>query len=106
MSTDTPKGDSLFDAKGNPQGDPLAHLILRLAATPEGVTPTDVAKAHFAAHRKPKDPEDAWRRYMKPVKQQMLALARAGRIDLLRKGVPVPLEEAKGIIRMRLRAQD
>lgn len=95
--------DTLFDAEGRPKGDPIAHLILRMADCDDGVTPTDVAQNHFAAHRKPKDPDDGWRRYMKPVKQQMLALARAGRIDLLRKGVPVPLDEAKGIIRMRLR---
>ncbi len=96
--------DTLFDADGRPKGDPIAHQILRMADRPDGVTPTDVARAYFAAHRKPKDPDDGWRRYMNPVKQQMLALARAGRLDLLRKGEPVPLDEAKGIIRMRTRA--
>lgn len=97
--------DTLFDDEGRPKGDPIAHLILRMADCDQGVTPTEVAQAHFAAHRKPKDPDDGWRRYMIPVKQQMLALARAERIDLLRRGVPVPLDEAKGIVRMRVRGR-
>jgi hypothetical protein len=101
MTDRTASADSLYDSEGRPKGDPIAHLLLRLAETPDGVTAQDVAKAYFAAHRKAKDPDDGWRRYMTPVKQQMLALARAGRLELLRKGHPVPLDEARGLVRMR-----
>jgi hypothetical protein len=39
---------------------------------------------------------------MNPVKQQMLHLARAGQIEITRKGVVVDPEDFRGVVRMRL----
>ena len=41
---------------------------------------------------------------MTPVKQQMVHLARTGRIEIVRKGEVVDPEEFRGIVRMRLKS--
>jgi Protein of unknown function (DUF3253) len=84
--------------------DPSADTILSLvAALPPGksIAPEAVARALAEARAKPSDPPDAWRRYLKPVKQQALNLARQGRIVILRKGKPAdPRAPIKGAIRL------
>ena len=60
------------------------------------------ARAFAASRAKPKDPPDLWRRYLKAVKQQMVHLARAGRIEITRKGQPVDPNDFKGVVRLRL----
>ncbi len=90
------------DADGGASAeDPLAAAILAAAAGGP-VAPDTVARAFFEQRRRPADPPDAWRRYLAPVKQQALALARAGRLHILRKGVVVPPEDAKGLIKYSL----
>lgn len=88
--------------------DPVASAILDClaAAKPGGsVSPEDVARAVAEARRKPNDPHDLWRRYLSAVKQQGVHLARAGSIQVLRKGKPVDdPAHAKGVIRYRLPA--
>jgi hypothetical protein len=91
-----------------PTTDPVAAVILELlaAAKPGGsLSPEDVARAVADARRKPNDPTDLWRRYMPAVKQQAIHLARAGSIQVLRKGQPVEdPARVKGVIRYRLPA--
>lgn len=84
------------------RGDPIARFILDMVADGTAVLPQEVAKAFFAEHRRPKDPDDGWRRYMNPVKQQMVSLARAGRIELVRKrGEIVDPDDFRGVVRIR-----
>lgn len=92
-----------------PRDDPVAQAILDLLnALPPGrsIAPTQAARAVAAARARPKDPPDAWRRYLPAVRQQALHLARHGRIAILRKGRPVdPHAPFKGVVRLA-RPQD
>ena len=60
------------------------------------ICPSEVARAL--------DPE--WRRLMTPVRDASVRLAKAGRIDILRKGKPVEPADVKGVIRLRQRPGD
>jgi hypothetical protein len=84
--------------------DPVAQAILDLlAGQSRSVSPEDVARALAARRARPSDPPDLWRRYLKAVRQQALALARRGRLQILRKGKPVdPNKPVKGVIRLAL----
>ena len=85
--------------------DPVATAILdQLAAAglDKSLSPMDVAKAYAESRRKPSDTPELWRRYLMAVKQQSLALARAGKIEITRKGEPVDLSDFKGVVRLRL----
>ncbi len=85
------------------RGDPLVDFILAMIHDGSAVLPQEVAKAYFAQRRKPKEPDDAWRRYMVPVKQQMGHMARQGLIELVRKrGEVVDPSDFRGVVRMRL----
>lgn len=86
--------------------DPVAIFILETLAREASAAPVDIARALGEARRKPAEKPDAWRRFMKPVKQQMLHLARAGRIEIVRKGEVVDPEDFRGVVRMRLKAGD
>lgn len=92
------------NADTTPRGDPLADMILsHIAALPPGksLAPETVARAIVAAQDREDAPPDAWRRYLRPVKQQALNLARQGKIAILRKGKPVdPHKPVKGVIRL------
>ncbi|SMF78878.1 Protein of unknown function [Tistlia consotensis] len=87
--------------------DPVAETILALlqeAGPGASIAPDAVARAFWRPRAKPSDPADGWRRYMNAVNQQARHLARAGRIEILRKGEPVedPHAPIKGVIRLRL----
>ena len=87
------------------QPDPIVQAIFdTLGALGPGksASPMDVARAYAAARAKPGDPPDAWRRYLNAVKQQMVHLARGGRIEIVRKGKPVDPNDFKGMVRLRL----
>ena len=90
--------------------DPIAQRIFELleARGPgKSICPTDAAQALQAAYGKPSAPKDAWRRYLAPVRQQALHLARQGRLLILRKGKPVdPHKPVKGVIRLALPRPD
>jgi hypothetical protein len=76
--------------------DAIEGEILRQAGAcaPAGsVSPSDVAAALATE----------WRPLLGPVRQAAIGLARAGRIDILRKGKPVAPEDARGVIRLRAR---
>ncbi len=44
-----------------------------------------------------------WRPLLGPVRRAAVRLAQGGRIDILRKGKPIPPERTIGVIRLRIR---
>lgn len=89
----------------NDRLDPVAEAILTvLEAAPNGTAkPKDVAEYLADSRRTKKDPPDLWRRYMMAVRQQAKFLARAGVIEILRRGEAVdPTAPIKGLITLRL----
>jgi hypothetical protein len=80
----------------------IAAAILRQAAgrgAEKSICPSEVARALAPE-------EDAWRRLMGPVRAAAIALAREGRIEVLRKGKPVdPGQEVRGVIRLRIKGE-
>jgi hypothetical protein len=78
--------------------DPAEQAILTLLNRTTGsISPADAAR--MLAGR-PSD--ESWRASLAPIRQAAMRLARAGAIDILRKGKPVAPEEARGVIRLRL----
>jgi hypothetical protein len=79
--------------------DRVDTTILELCAArgPESsICPSEAARALAA------EGED-WRRHMGRVRRRAVDLARAGRIEVLRKGKPVAdLDDFKGVIRLRI----
>ena len=68
--------------------DPIVDAIfdtLHALGPGKSASPMDIARAFAASRAKPKDPPDLWRRYLKAVKQQMVHLARVGRIEITHK---------------------
>ncbi|MEX0922330.1 MAG: DUF3253 domain-containing protein [Rhodovibrionaceae bacterium] len=86
--------------------DPVAQTILDLLAAEAAgktIAPADAARAFYKDRRKAGDPADGWRGYMNAANQQALHLARAGRIEILRRGeVQDPHKPIKGLLRLRL----
>ncbi|HQT46342.1 MAG: hypothetical protein B7X08_07065 [Acidocella sp. 20-63-7] len=80
--------------------DPAEKAILsQLAAAGahKSICPTEAARA-LAGN----PPGDKWRASLSPIRLAAQRLAKAGRIEILRKGKPVALEDARGVIRLRL----
>jgi hypothetical protein len=80
--------------------DPAEQAILQLLAAqgPEkSISPSDAARA-LAGN----PPGDAWRGSLAPIRRASMRLARAGQIQILRKGKPVAPEDAHGVVRLRL----
>jgi hypothetical protein len=84
-----------------PNEDAIAEEILRQTAAQgrdKSISPNNVARALAPD-------EEAWRRLLGPVRAAAIHLARAGRIEVLRKGKPVdPEGEIRGVIRLRAAA--
>lgn len=81
-----------------PDEDAIATEILRQTAacrTGGSICPSDVARALVGGEDGP------WRPLLGPVRRAAMALAQAGRIEILRKGKPVPPEGVRGVIRLR-----
>jgi hypothetical protein len=73
-----------------------AEILRLLSATApqKSISPSDVARAL--------DPEATdWQALLSPVRRAAARLAGAGRIEILRKGKPVPPAEMRGVIRLR-----
>ncbi len=84
----------------DPTADPAAQAILLLLAArgaDKSICPTEAARV-LAGN--PQD--DSWRAKLSPVRLAAQRLARAGRLQILRKGKPVDPEELRGVIRLRL----
>ena len=80
------------------EASPIETAILRLTAAcgpGRSICPTDVARALV-----PGDGE-AWRQQLSAVRRAAMRMAAAGQIDILRKGKPVPVDRARGGIRLR-----
>ncbi len=85
--------------------DPAEQAILTLlmARGPDkSICPTEAARllAGDPASGNPKD--EGWRAGLSPVRLAAQRLARAGRLQILRKGKPIDPEELRGVIRLRL----
>jgi hypothetical protein len=82
--------------------DPAEQAILDLVTErgpDKSICPTD------AARRLAGNPaDDSWRGKLSPVRLAAQRLAKAGKIDLLRKGKKIAPEDARGVIRLRLSA--
>ncbi len=79
-----------------------AEILHRTAerGAAKSICPSEVARALA-----PEEP--AWRALMGEIRAAALALAREGRIEVLRKGRPVdPHGEVRGVIRLRIREED
>lgn len=86
--------------------DPVAVVILdQLSDLPADKTaaPDDIARAYAEIRRKPSDGRDLYKRYRRAVKEQAIHLARAGKIEITRRGEPVDPNDFKGVWRMRLK---
>ena len=70
--------------------DPVAEFIVEALAEAGSLAPVDIARALGERRKRASDKPDAWRKYMNPVKQQMLHLARAGRIEIVRRAGRLP----------------
>lgn len=83
---------------GDGEIDPLDAAILQLtrdAGTGKSISPSDVAMA-----LEPQDGE--WQKLLPRIRARAVELVHAGKIEILRKGKPVPNPEgAKGVIRLR-----
>lgn len=78
-----------------------AEILHRVAMRggDKSICPSEVARALAPD-------EEAWRRLMGPVREAAIALAREGRIEVLRKGKPVdPGQEVRGVIRLRIKGE-
>ncbi len=85
-----------------PAVDPaaIAETILRLCAErgpAKSICPSEVARALAGPD------ERVWRVLMHPVRREAFRLAELGRIEVLRKGRPIPPSLARGVIRLRIR---
>ncbi|MEO1205655.1 MAG: DUF3253 domain-containing protein [Pseudomonadota bacterium] len=92
-------GDTLIDGPQVESRDcRIRQQILELCAvrgTEKSICPSEVARALEADEAK-------WRALLKPVRREAAALARAGRIDILKKGKRIGPDEIKGVIRLRM----
>ncbi len=83
---------------GDGEIDSIESAILRLtqdAGAGKSISPSDVAMA-----LEPQDGE--WQKLLPRIRARAVELVHAGKIDILRKGKPVPNPEgAKGVIRLR-----
>jgi hypothetical protein len=85
-----------------PDGAAIAAEILRQTAArgPEGsICPSEVARALAGGGE-----DGPWRPLMGRVRDVAVGLAREGRVEILRKGKPVPPEGVRGVIRLRAAA--
>ncbi len=83
--------------------DPIAQYILTLLEGDELLSAQDIAKYIAFERKKPQDGNDAWRKYLNPVKQQALFLAKNGYINFVRKGEVVEdISKVKGLVKYKL----
>ncbi|WP_380069776.1 DUF3253 domain-containing protein [Dankookia sp. GCM10030260] len=83
----------------NPEPDAIASEILRQASArgaDKSICPSEVARALAGGN------EAAWRPLMGKVRQAAITLVGEGRLEILRKGKPVPVEAVRGVIRLRV----
>jgi hypothetical protein len=82
-----------------PADGAIREEILRQTAVRgpgRSICPSEVARALAGGGE-----DGPWRPLMAPVRRAAFELARTGRVEILRKGKPVPPEAARGVIRLR-----
>jgi hypothetical protein len=82
-----------------PAGAAIREEIIRQTAASgpgRSICPSEVARALAGGGE-----NGPWRPLMGPVRREAAELARAGRVEILRKGKPVPPEAMRGVIRLR-----
>ena len=90
----------------NGNNDSVAVTILTLLTETEPsktLTPVSAARSFAEGRGRRNNPPDLWRRYLNAVRQQAIHLARAGKIEILRKGKPADPNDFKGVYRLRLK---
>jgi hypothetical protein len=91
-------GAARYSGAMTPDADAIQAQILQQTAArgPEkSICPSEVARALAPE-------EAAWRALMGKVRDAALRLAREGRVEVLRKGKPVDVQqEVRGVIRLR-----
>lgn len=86
-----------------PGATTIEAMILSLVTArgrEKSICPSEVARALT-----PGALQEGWQSLMTPIRQAASRLSRAGQIDILRKGRPVPPEDMRGVIRLRLKAE-
>lgn len=81
-----------------PPAPDAQEVVLRLCAErgpDRSICPTEAARALAGGT------SEDWRRHLPAVRAAAVALMREGRLEILRKGKPVPPEEMRGVIRLR-----
>ncbi|MDD2877085.1 MAG: DUF3253 domain-containing protein [Acidiphilium sp.] len=94
-----------IDRGDGPEGAVIAAImdLARIRGGGASISPTEVA--HALADRAGLGGDaPAWRTYLPSVRRAAMDLARTGKIDILRKGKAIAPEAARGVIRLRLRA--
>jgi hypothetical protein len=85
--------------------DPIAACLLGLVADGRSCTFQDVARAFHAARAAPGSAPpggpDGWRGYLTAARQQAIHLARAGEVEIIRKGAVVDPGAFRGLVRVR-----
>jgi hypothetical protein len=81
--------------------DPIRAFLRASLTDGESHAAQELAQAFQASRAKASDPPGAWRRYLQAFKQQALSLAKAGEVEFVRKGKAIPLDEVKGVVRIR-----
>lgn len=80
--------------------DPAEQAILdtlQARGAGKSISPTEAART-LAGN----PPDDSWRRSLAAVRLAAQRLARAGRIEILRKGKPIDPSTLHGVLRLRL----
>jgi hypothetical protein len=76
------------------------QIILALATArgaDKSICPSEAARVMAERAAAP-----SWQGFMTPVRQAAIALAREGRLEILRKGKPVAPDAVRGVIRLRI----
>ena len=83
--------------------DLVAQFILTYLTEKGTETPVKIARALGESRKRAHDNPDSWRRFLAPVKQQMIFLARRGQIQITRKGEVVDPDDFRGVVKLRLK---
>ena len=83
---------------------PLEEFLLNHLRdqAPASADPVQIARAFHAATQPDTGDPEAWHKHLSAVRRTARHLASEGRVEVLRKGKPVPVAEARGVIRLRL----
>ncbi len=83
--------------------DPADAAILSTLAARGPSKSISYAEAAKALAGNP--PDDSWHKSMHPIRLAAQRLARAGQIEILRKGKPIDPDNLHGVLRLRLKEQ-